>query len=158
MKSRVGGSLAMPSRSTLSAAHAFLARVGPRSGPPCLCEPPTTVGAISLACARQAFAPFQPFSAIRSYRVSPTVFGWVPTGCGHEKCSLMSFRTTTNTTLGRNCGTPKSEAFISFQPGSYPSFVALRQRSPGSPQKRHRGCPGRSQASLPGAGFRPQDE
>lgn len=40
--------------------HAFLARVGPKSGPPCFFERPTIVGAISFALSPQAFALFHP--------------------------------------------------------------------------------------------------
>src|ERR1035441_562696 len=61
-----GASFAMPSPSTPNAAHAVLARVGPRSGPPCLWEPPTRVGAIWFADFFQALAPFHPFAAIKS--------------------------------------------------------------------------------------------
>jgi hypothetical protein len=39
---------------------AFLARVGPKSEPPCFFEPPTIVGAISFVLSLQAFAPFHP--------------------------------------------------------------------------------------------------
>src|SRR6185312_4768902 len=86
-KSGPGASFAIPSPSTPSAAHARLALVGPRSGPPCLWEPPTTVGAISSAWPRQVFAPIHPIAAIKSQRTSPTVFGLIFNGSVHEKCS-----------------------------------------------------------------------
>ena len=40
--------------------HAAFALVGPRSAPPCFLEPPTNVGAISLALSRHIAAPLQP--------------------------------------------------------------------------------------------------
>ena len=43
-KSGAGASFASPRPSTPSAAHAWRARVGPRSAPPCFFEPPTSVG------------------------------------------------------------------------------------------------------------------
>src|SRR5207302_7019109 len=95
---------------------ARLARVGPKSGPPCLCEPPTIVGAISLACSRHSIAPLHPRAAIKSYRTSPTVLGFVLDVSGHEKFSEYSFRKAIKMTRGRNCGTPKSDAFMSFHP------------------------------------------
>jgi len=122
-----GAWFAIPMPSTPSAAHARLARVGPRSGPPCLCEPPTIVGAIPSASAAQVFAPGQPFSAIRSSNTSPVAGGGTPVGSGQRKWPDNSLRTATNTTRGRNCGTPKSQAFISFQPGSYPSLTSARR-------------------------------
>ena len=55
----------MPRPSTPNVAQACLARVGPRSGPPCFSEPPTIVGAMSSARFFQARAPLQPRSAMR---------------------------------------------------------------------------------------------
>src|SRR5579863_10169802 len=115
-KSLPGGSSAMPRPSTPSVDHALRARVGPRSGPPCFLEPPTTVGAISSAFLHHALEPFQPLAAIRSNSLSPTVCGGTEDLSGHEKCSAYCFRTATKTTRGRSCDTPKSDAFISFHP------------------------------------------
>ena len=42
----LGASFATPEPSTPSSSHAFFARAGPRSGPPCFLDPPTIVGAI----------------------------------------------------------------------------------------------------------------
>ena len=50
-----------------------MARVGPRSAPPCFFDPPTMVGAMSFAFAAHAAAPAHPLLAIRSSNVSPTV-------------------------------------------------------------------------------------
>src|SRR5260370_33902143 len=82
-----GASSAIPFPSTPRLAHARLALVGPRSGPPCFRDPPTIVGAISSAALRQALAPLQPFAAIRSNRTSPTVRGGVRERLGHVKCA-----------------------------------------------------------------------
>ena len=68
-----GASLARRCPLTPSFAHLRLARVGPRSGPPCFLLPPTSVGAILLALLRQSSAPSQPRSLIRSNSFSPTV-------------------------------------------------------------------------------------
>jgi hypothetical protein len=46
-----------PKPFTPSVANAFLVWVGPRSGPPCLFDPPTTVGAGRCAPARHVAAP-----------------------------------------------------------------------------------------------------
>ena len=59
----------MPRPSTESFSQSLRARVGPKSGPPCLRDPPTNVGAILLARVAHASAPTQPSSAIRSLRV-----------------------------------------------------------------------------------------
>ncbi len=56
-KSLAGALSAIPFPSTPKLAHASLALVGPRSGPPCFKEPPTIVGAISSAAVRHALAP-----------------------------------------------------------------------------------------------------
>src|SRR5262249_6129569 len=68
-----GAASATPSASTPSARQARLARVGPRSAPPCFFEPPTIVGAMSFAFAAHVAAPGQPFGAIRAASASPTV-------------------------------------------------------------------------------------
>lgn len=80
-----GNSSAMPLPSTPSVAHAFLARVGPKSGPPCFLLPPTSVGAMSQASSRQAFAPSQPLATMRSYSASPTVGAGCKPGVGQLK-------------------------------------------------------------------------
>ena len=108
----------MPNPSTPRADQARLALVGPRSGPPCFKEPPTTVGATSFAIVRHSRAPLQPFELIKSYKTSPTVGGGDPNPSGHEKCSANCLWMAMKTVLGRNCGTPKSHAFIKFQPTS----------------------------------------
>ena len=111
VKSAVGASLAIPFPSTPMSAQAFLALVGPKSGPPCFLLPPTRVGAILLAFVRHSPAVVQPFSAIKSYKVSPTVRGGTSEQVGNSKVSSMSRRTPMMTTLGRSCGTPKSDEF-----------------------------------------------
>ena len=49
---------------TPSDAHAALARVGPKSGPPCFFEPPTMVGAMPSARSRHFSTPFHPAELI----------------------------------------------------------------------------------------------
>lgn len=87
---------------TPKVSHARRALVGPKSGPPCFFEPPTRVGAISLARLAQARAPRHPLIDIRSISVSPTVGGSLGVGDGHSKPSLMSSLSATITTLGRS--------------------------------------------------------
>ena len=72
-KSGGGGASAIPKPSTPNAAHCALARVGPRSGPPCLRDPPTIVGAGLLAIPTQSSTPDHPSSPIMLPRASPTV-------------------------------------------------------------------------------------
>ena len=83
-KSCSGASFAIPFPSTPSSAHAFFALVGPRSGPPCFLEPPTSVGAILSAPSAHFFAPFHPFCDIRSHSVSPTVGDSLGCSCGYS--------------------------------------------------------------------------
>ena len=98
-----------------SAAQALRARVGPRSGPPCFLEPPTMVGAISLASSAQRFAPIQPFAPIKSAKVAPTVGGLCGNTSGQSKASTRSLRRATITTRGLSWGTPKSDALSNRQ-------------------------------------------
>src|SRR5690606_37327052 len=65
-----GGRSASPFPSTPIAAHVCLARVGPRSAPPCFFDPPTSVGAMVLACSAQCEAS-QPREAISAYSSWP---------------------------------------------------------------------------------------
>lgn len=95
-KSGAGASSAIPRPSTPSCAQACLARVGPKSGPPCLSDPPTIVGAISFASLRHSAAPRQPRTAIRSCKTSPTVGDLMNFGSGQLKPSGTSFRIATN--------------------------------------------------------------
>ncbi len=74
----------MPSPSTCRLRQAVLARVGPRSGPPCFLLPPTIVGAMAPARLAQAAAPGQPPSAIRSARTAPTVGTGPVAGAGQR--------------------------------------------------------------------------
>ncbi len=113
-KSGSGACGAMVDPFTPRSAHARRARVGPRSGPPCFLEPPTSVGAIRFARAAQASAPFHPRSAMRSTRVSPTVGAGCGEGDGYSKETAISLRKPTAMTRGRSWGTPKSEACRSF--------------------------------------------
>ena len=107
-KSGLGASSATPSPSTPSSAQAFRALVGPRSGPPCLREPPTSVGAGRFAFSDHSRARFQPFEAISSNKVWPTV---APPlfGRGHAKSRSPRRATRKERTL--DCGTPWSRAF-----------------------------------------------
>src|ERR1035437_9245983 len=109
-----GASSARVRPSTPSRSQSARARVGPRSGPPCLCEPPTTVGAMLFAPLAQALAPFQPLAALNGYRPSPTV-GGVPVGVGHVKCAAYRRLIATRTNLGRSWGTPYSHALRTCQ-------------------------------------------
>src|SRR5690348_8557068 len=88
-KSGPGGWSATPRPSTPSAAQAWRARVGPRSGPPCFLLPPTMVGAMAQARPAQASAPGQPPEAIRSRSVSPTVGGRRDEGAGQLNAPTM---------------------------------------------------------------------
>ena len=63
---------AMPRPSTPSLAQAARARVGPKSGPPCFFEPPTTAGAVPFASFRHSLAPGQPPFFMKGYKASPT--------------------------------------------------------------------------------------
>lgn len=83
-KSGGGASSASDRPFTPSFFHASLARVGPRSAPPCSFDPPTRVGATASACFAHCEAPGQPFSAIRSFKLRPTVV-LRPLGAGHAK-------------------------------------------------------------------------
>jgi hypothetical protein len=80
-----GATSATPSASTPSSRQARLARVGPRSAPPCFLDPPTMVGPMSFAFSAHALAPRQPFAAMRSSTVSPTVAVSSGRGSGQEK-------------------------------------------------------------------------
>jgi hypothetical protein len=115
---RSGAASAMPSPSTPSSAQARLARVGPRSPPPCFFDPPTIVGAILFAWRAQRAAPGHPRAPIRSTSDSPTVSGGTPDGAGQRNQRASAGRSATSTKRGRNCGTPKSDACSSRQPGT----------------------------------------
>ena len=93
-----GAASAIPSPSTPNFFHCSLARVGPKSGPPCFFEPPTMVGAMLFARLTHLRAPGQPFSAIKSCTVVPTVAPGI-VGSGHSKLpKYFGFKpTSTNT-------------------------------------------------------------
>ena len=101
-----GAASAIPMPSTPRSAHARLARVGPRSAPPCFFEPPTMVGAIRSARRAQAAAPGQPRAAIRSPTVWPTVAGGRGDGDGQRNQGASCGRSATSTVRGLSCGTP----------------------------------------------------
>ena len=105
-----GGSSAIPSPSTPSFRHAARARVGPRSGPPCLVLPPTMVGAIPAAWRDHASAPGQPAEPIRSRSASPTVGGRWSSGSGQWNAAAQGCFIAISTSRGRSCGTPWSLA------------------------------------------------
>ena len=118
-KSGSGGLSARLRASTPSSLQASRARVGPRSGPPCRFEPPTSVGATPSALSAQVVAPRHPREAMRSRSALPTV-GGVPTAFGHAKRFAPLPRIATRTKRGRSWGTPKLQAFSTCQSTAYP--------------------------------------
>ncbi len=121
-----GASSAMEIPSTPSVAHCWRARVGPRSGPPCFLDPPTTVGPMRSARCCHAAAPGQPRAAIKSPTALPTV-GRAPCGDGHWNPLKYSGRMATRINRGRSCATPKSRALRTFQSAVYPSRASCRR-------------------------------
>ncbi len=121
-KSNVGTSSAMPLPSTPRLAQACLARVGPKSGPPCFLLPPTSVGATSQALSLHACAPRQPLEAMRSPSAAPTVGAVCKPGVGQSKKADAPGFKATKITRGLSCGTPKSLAFIKRHCAIYPIF------------------------------------
>lgn len=119
-KETTGASSAIPMPSTPNSRHRRLARVGPRSGPPCFFEPPTRVGAGAFARSAQASAPSQPLAAIKSTRVSPTCVS-LACGIGQRKHSMSRARRAIKINRGRSWGTPNVEADKIRHSGWYPS-------------------------------------
>lgn len=101
-----GGSSAMLFPFTPSSSQAFLARVGPKSGPPCFFDPPTSVGAMASACSAHFAAPSQPFEDISSNRSWPTVKGCSRRVSGHWKYRAYGCFKATRMVRGRSWDTP----------------------------------------------------
>lgn len=116
-KSFVGASFAMPIPSTPSSAHWRLARVGPKSGPPCFFDPPTSVGAIELARAAQPAEPPQPLTPIKSLSTAPTVgdFFFAQSQRKRTKSRCLN---ATKMNRGLSWGTPRSLAWSTWKVGT----------------------------------------
>ncbi len=101
-----GASSARPRPSTPSAAQACLARVGPRSAPPCFFEPPTIVGAIRsgppgpAGGARPAPRGHQVAQRLRPRSAAATV----GRRRGPAEPGRVRLRSATSTVRGRSCG------------------------------------------------------
>ena len=97
-----GARSAMPMPSIPRVRHWARALVGPRSGPPCLDDPPTIVGAGPLARRAQSCAPSQPREPIRSRKVAPTCGGPLVAGSGHRRWAAYREATATRMNRGRS--------------------------------------------------------